>query len=188
MTQPPKTARRTLGAVLIAVSTAAMFATTAAPAARRAAAASAPPTAAAASVPRCTTSGLVIWLDTQGNGTAGSVIYELRFTNLSGHTCALFGYPGVSAVDLAGNQLGSSATRDRARAARLLTLKNGRSATALLRIVDAGNFPAFACTPTTAAGLRVFPPNSPTSKVVPFPFRACAGSTPTYLFVRAVQR
>jgi Protein of unknown function (DUF4232) len=179
MTHRLKTSPRRLGAALIALSSVAAFLTAAPSAARK---------AAAASAPRCTTPGLVIWLDTQGNGTAGSVIYKVRFTNLSGHTCALFGYPGVSAVDLAGNQLGSSATRDHARAARVVTLRNGRSATAVLRIVDAGNFPAATCRPVTAAGLRVFPPNSPTSKLVPFPFGACAGSAPTYLFVRVVQR
>jgi Protein of unknown function (DUF4232) len=179
MTHALKTSPRRLGAALIALSATAAFLTTAPSVARR---------ATAASAPRCTTSGLVIWLDTQGNGTAGSVIYKLRFTNLSGRTCALFGYPGVSAVGLGGNQLGSSATRDHARAAHLVTLRNGRTATAVLRIVDAGNFPASTCRPVTAAGLRVFPPNSPTSKLVPFPFGACSGSAPTYLFIRVVQR
>jgi hypothetical protein len=167
------TSFRTLGAGLLALT---------------AAAAAEARTARTASAPRCTTSGLVVWLDTQANGAAGSVIYKLKFTNLSGHTCALFGYPGVSAVDLAGNQLGSSATRDHARRARLVTLRGGRTATALLRIVDAGNFPASTCRPVTAAGLRVFPPNSPTSKLIPFPFRACSGTAPTYLFIRAVQK
>jgi Domain of unknown function (DUF4232) len=179
MTHPLQTSPRRVGGALVALSAIAAFLTTAPSAARK---------AAAATAPRCTTSGLVIWLDTQGNGTAGSVIYKLRFTNLSGRTCALFGYPGVSAVDLAGNQLGSSATRDHARAARVVTLRNGRSATAVLRIVDAGNFPAATCRPVTAASLCVFPPNSPTSKLVPFPFRACSASAPTYLFIRVVQR
>jgi hypothetical protein len=188
MSQPHKIARPRLVVAMISLAAVAALVAAAQSAARKAAALSAARKAAVASAPRCPTSGLVVWLDTQGNGTAGSVIYKLRFTNLSGHTCALFGYPGVSAVDLAGQQLGRSASRDHARAARLVTLKNGRTATALLRVVDAGNFPASSCAPVTAAGLRVFPPNSPASKLVPFPFRACAGSTPTYLFVRAVQR
>jgi hypothetical protein len=39
----------------------------------------------------------------------------------------------------------------------------------------------------TAAGLRVYPPNLTTSKVVPFPFSACSLTGPVYLNVRAVK-
>jgi hypothetical protein len=141
---------------------------------------------AAASTPKCATSGLVVWLDTQGNGAAGSIFYTLEFTNLSGHTCTLSGYPGVSAVDLAGHQLGGAASRDTARTPHLVTLTSGASATAMLRIVEAGNFPSSSCHEATAAGLRVFPPNLTTSKVVPFPFPACSLAGPVYLSVRAV--
>src|SRR5205085_12607374 len=98
-------------------------------------------------------------LDTQGNGAAGSITYDIELTNLSGHRCTLFGYPGVSAVSLAGRQLGSAASRDSARAPRTVTQRSGGTTSAALRIVDAGNFPASSCHPTTAAGLRVFPPN-----------------------------
>jgi Domain of unknown function (DUF4232) len=144
-------------------------------------------TGTTASTPRCATSQLVVWLDTQGNGAAGSITYDVEFTNLSGHRCTLFGYPGVSAVNLAGSQLGSAASRDRARAARRVTLRNGGTATALVRIVDAGNFPSSSCRPVTAAGLRIFPPNQTAAKVIPFPFGACSRSGPTYLFVRVVR-
>lgn len=34
--------------------------------------------------PACTTSGLDVWLDTQGNGAAGTTYFNLEFTNLSG--------------------------------------------------------------------------------------------------------
>lgn len=56
-----------------------------------------------------TTSGLVVWMDTVGNGYAGGVAYTLKFTNLSGHACALYGYPEVSAVTLSGHPLGTPA-------------------------------------------------------------------------------
>src|SRR5271156_6250382 len=53
----------------------------------------------AASVPRCSASDLGVWLAVdQGNGTAGTSYYPLEFTNLSHHTCYLYGYPGVSAL------------------------------------------------------------------------------------------
>jgi hypothetical protein len=135
--------------------------------------------------PRCTTSGLVVWLNTQGNAGAGSAFYNLEFTNLSGHPCTLVGYPGLSAVDLAGHRLGSAAARTPSPV-RVLHLANGATAIAAIRIVDADNFPSSTCHQVTAAGLRVFPPNQTASKVVPFPFRACSATGLVYLDVKAV--
>ncbi|HEX4323202.1 MAG TPA: DUF4232 domain-containing protein [Gaiellaceae bacterium] len=136
--------------------------------------------------PKCTTSGLVVWLNTNGDGAAGSTYFKLEFTNLSGSACTLTGYPGVSGVDRSGHQLGTAAGHDPATAAHTVTLANGATKAATLRIVEAGNFPASTCHLTTAAGLRVYPPNQTASKLVPFPFRACARTGPAYLSVRAV--
>ena len=53
---------------------------------------------AAAPTPRCTTSALEVWLGLGGGGgQAGSTVYPVEFTNLSAHTCSLYGFPGVSA-------------------------------------------------------------------------------------------
>jgi hypothetical protein len=145
-------------------------------------------TAAAGTTPGCATPGLVVWLDTRGDGAAGSTFYKLKLTNLSGHTCTLFGFPGVSAVKLGGHQLGRAASRNHSRTPHTITLANGATAIAILQITNVGNFSASACQPVTAAGLRVYPPNSTTSKVVPFPFRACSRSGPVYLSVQAVRR
>lgn len=141
----------------------------------------------ASSAPSCATSGLVVWLDTQGNGAAGSTYYKLELTNLSGHSCALAGYPGVSAVNLAGKQLGSSARRE-ASPQKTVVLGKGATAVANLRIVVAGNFPNAKCHRVTAAGLRVYPPGQKLAKTVPFPFEACARSGPGYLAVSAVRK
>lgn len=135
----------------------------------------------------CAASGTVVWLDTQGNGTAGSIYYTLEFTNLSGHKCTLAGYPGVSAVNLSGRQLGSAASRDTSHTPHAVTLANGATATAVLRIVDTGVFSASSCHQVTAAGLRVYPPNSTASKMVPFPFSACSTSGTVYLSVQALR-
>jgi Protein of unknown function (DUF4232) len=139
-----------------------------------------------AATPACATSGLDIWLNTQGNGAAGTIYYELEFTNLSGATCTLFGYPGVSGTDLNGNQLGSAAARIGATP-QTVTLANGATATALLGITEAGIFPPAQCNPVTGAGLRVYPPNQTQSKRVPFPFPACAKTGPQYLKIMPVQ-
>lgn len=142
---------------------------------------------AAASVPPCSTPGLVVWLNTNGNGAAGSIFYKLEFTNQSGHTCTLRGYPGVSAIDLAGHQLGSPAARDRLHNPRTVTLRNGRTASAVLRIVEAVNFSRSLCHQRAAAGLRVFPPNRVRAKRVPFPFAACSRRGTVYLTIQAVR-
>jgi hypothetical protein len=147
-------------------------------------AASAAPAAAAA--PACATNDLVVWLDTNGDAAAGSVLYELELTNLSGHACALRGYPGVSGVDTAARQLGTPATRNPRFPVRTIVLAPGRTASAALKIADIGVFPPAKCTSTTAAGLRVYPPGQTASKVVPYPFRACSKVGPTYLQVSAV--
>ncbi len=135
---------------------------------------------------KCPTSGLVVWVNTDGDGAAGSIYYKLEFTNLSGSTCTLTGYPGVSGVDLGGHQLGSAGSHDPATAARTVTLANGATKTATLRIVEAGNFPSAQCHMTEAAGLRVYPPNQTASKIVPFPFSACSRAGRSYLSVRVV--
>ena len=136
--------------------------------------------------PKCATSGLVVWLNTDGDGAAGSIYYKLEFTNLTGSQCTLTGYPGVSAVDLAGHRLGSAAGHDAFAAPHTVTLASGATKTATLRIAEAGNFPASQCHMVPAAGIRVYPPNQTASKLVPFPFSACSRTGPGFLIVRVV--
>jgi hypothetical protein len=138
--------------------------------------------------PACATSGLVVWLDTQGSGVAaGSAYYRLTLTNLSGHACSLRGFPGVSAVSLAGRQLGRAAARDRSDRPRTVSLAAGQSAVTTLQITTAQNYPRSSCHPVTAAGIRVYPPDQTAARLVPFPFSACSRRGPVILFVRAVQ-
>ncbi len=145
--------------------------------------------AVAAATPRCVTSGLVVWLNNEpGGGATGSTFYKLDLTNLSGHSCTLRGYPGVSAVDLAGHRVGAPGGREHGAAPHTVTLANGASASAVLRIVEAGNFSASRCHMVTAAGLRVYPPGQSSSRLVPFPFPACSRTTASILAIRAVQK
>jgi hypothetical protein len=140
----------------------------------------------AAKAPACATRNLVVWLDTNGDATAGSVHYELELTNLSTASCSLRGYPGVSAVDLGGRQLGTPAARNRRFAVRTIVLGPGRTASAALQIADTDVYSAKTCSATMAAGLRVYPPNQTASKTAPYPFRACSRPGPKYLQVTAV--
>src|SRR5262249_41007763 len=104
----------------------------------------------------------------------------------SGHTCTLRGFPGVSAVSLGGAQLGSAAARDTGTPLHTVTLANADTATATVGITQVLNFPASRCGPKWAAGMRVFPPDSTTARVVPFPLRACSHRGPVFLKVRRV--
>ncbi len=161
---------------------------------------SVPTSSAAAATPACTTANLDVWLNTQGNGAAGSSYYNLNFTNLSAHACTLRGYPGVSGITQAGIQLGSAASRDAQHAPALITLTSAKTArgfddnisrstaTVILQITDVFNFPAASCGPITAAGLRVYPPGQKESTVVPYPFVACANGASVYLHAEAVQK
>lgn len=141
----------------------------------------------ASAVPACKTSALDIWFENEiGGGTAGSVYYRFQFTNLSSHTCTLKGYPKVLAVNLKGQQIGSPASHDTTESPHLVKLAPEKSAPALIRIVNAENFPPSACHPVTAAGFRVFPPGNTASRLVPFPFRACSKVGNGNLSVRVV--
>jgi hypothetical protein len=159
-----------------------------------------PEVSSAAGVRDCTTANLDVWLNTQGSGAAGSSYYNLNFTNLSAHACTMRGYPVVSGVTQTGIQLGSAASRNAQHAPALVTLTSAKTAsgfndntprstaTVILQITMAENFPASACGPVTAAGLRVYPPGQKESTVVPFPFVACANSSSIYLHTEAVQK
>jgi hypothetical protein len=142
--------------------------------------------ARAASSRACRTAALDVWLDTSGNGAAGSTYYDLRFTNLGRTACALRGFPGVAAVELAGDRIGAAAARERGGAVSTRALAPGASATAVVRIVQAGDFPAAACREVTAAGLRVYPPGQRVSRFVPFPFAACSRAGAATLAVAPV--
>ena len=139
---------------------------------------------AAAAAPRCATSDLTVWIGVPGDSAAGTTAYQLELSNTSHHTCTLLGFPGVSAVGLGGHQLGRPATRDHSDPTRLVILRRGATAHVLLLIVNVAFFPATACHPANAIGLKVFPPNDHAATVVSFPFKACKKTGPRFLTVR----
>ena len=79
----------------------------------------------AAGTPACSSNGLAVWLDTNSSGAAGSSFFNLMFTNESGRRCTLTGYPGVSAVNLNGKQIGAAATHNSGLKKKTITLNNG---------------------------------------------------------------
>jgi hypothetical protein len=178
---PTTTAARRVVAVAaavvagLAISTAAYAATSSPGAART----------TAASIPRCTASDLGVWLAVdQGNGAAGTVYYPLEFTNLSHHTCYLFGYPGVSALDHNGHQLGSPASWGSRAGARIVNLAPGATAHTILAYHDVAVSTEPGCHPVnSAANLRVYPPGQRSATFAAFSFEACSHAGPIWMTI-----
>ena len=136
-------------------------------------------------IPRCTASNLGVWVAIdQGNGAAGTIYYPLEFTNLSHHTCYLFGYPGVSALDVNGRQLGSPASWGPLAGARIVNLAPGATAHTLLGYHDVVVNTAPECTRTKVATyLRVYPPGQRSETDAAFPVEACVHAGPVYMSI-----
>ena len=95
--------------------------------------------------------------------------YPLDFTNVSGASCTLAGYPEVAAYRGNGVQVGAAAGDDLSAAARRVLLAPGQTAHATL---DA-SVPTARCGPVHAAGLRVVTPGQAAARYVRRPLTAC---------------
>jgi hypothetical protein len=120
-------------------------------------------------------------------GTAGSVYVVIVFTNLNNASCTLYGYPGVSfGAGQPVSQVGLAAAENPSTPRELVTLKPGGVASALLRIVDAGNYSAAQCHRVATTWLQVYPPNQTAQLYVHYSSTACARNVQT-LTVDAVR-
>jgi hypothetical protein len=141
----------------------------------------------AAGVPSCATSDLSVTLGAS-QGTAGSVIETIDFTNNGSSECTLYGYPGVS---LQGGtpaaQIGAAAAKNATTTPALVTLAPGAVANAALQVTVAGNYPASTCDPVAATSLLVYPPNQTVAASVAYTTTGCSSSSVILLHVGAVQ-
>ncbi|WP_377268097.1 DUF4232 domain-containing protein [Peterkaempfera sp. SMS 1(5)a] len=128
-----------------------------------------PAHAAGAAVRTCSVADLRLSMGRQDVG-AGQLHWPIRFTNRSTRTCALRGYPGVSVLDRAHRQIGAAATRN-TQSYRTVTLRPGRTAVA---VVHTTNGPIGGPCRPTGSSLRVFPPASYRSLLVPAALRVCS--------------
>jgi hypothetical protein len=120
-------------------------------------------------------------------GYAGGVYQVIDFTNTSGSTCTLEGYPGVSLVSgPSQTQIGLAAARSTATPVKLITLAPGATANALLQIVNALNYPSASCGPTQATDLKIFPPNQTVPVLLPNTSNGCAKPV-QIMYIGAVQ-
>jgi Protein of unknown function (DUF4232) len=132
--------------------------------------------AAGSAKTQCPATGLTATVDSsQGSAAAGSSYLPIDFTNISSHTCIMYGFPGVSWVTgIRGSQIGSAATRESSYGPVTVTLAPGARAHAIVQIAVAGNFPASACKPVTAHWLRIYPPDQYTALYTKFSTQVCS--------------
>jgi hypothetical protein len=143
--------------------------------------------ATSATPPACTNGNLAVWVNIgASSGAAGTIYAPLEFTNTSSHACRLDGYPGVSATDDAGKQLGDAATKDPIFPARSVTIPAGGTAHVLFGYVEA-EVTTSGCKTATAAFLKVYPPNQKGSDMTFYPLAVCTTPHHPYLSVSVVQ-
>lgn len=136
----------------------------------------------------CTTAELKITRG-QSNGAAGTIYYNIDFTNTSSGSCFVQGYPGVSLVsasDGSGTQIGADAKRVSVTPSHQIVLAPGQTANAALGVAEAGNFPASSCNPVTAHWLKVFPPDQTVAAYVAFTTQTCASTTTATMRISAI--
>ena len=144
---------------------------------------------AAPKAPQCSAADLEVWVAAdQSLGAAGTVSYPLEFTNISKHTCTLFGHPGVSAISSSGHQLGSPAVWDNSVAPHTVQLAPAATGYALLEYHDVITSN---CHPpadkVSAFELRVIPPDQSQSVHAFWPLAACTAPGQTkFLAVRVI--
>ncbi|MCU1518173.1 MAG: hypothetical protein JWQ75_2894 [Pseudarthrobacter sp.] len=111
---------------------------------------------------------------------------KLTLTNTGAEPCLLKGFPGVSlAADANGEPIGAPAKRDETTPAADVLLAPGQGGTAVLRYIQAGNFPD--CTMVQAGGYRIYPPEDTASLFLAEPTQACSNATIELLTIGAFQ-
>jgi len=144
------------------------------------------PSPTAVGAPACANGTLQVKLG-ESEGYAGGVDVPIDFTNTSGASCTLFGYPGVSLLSSTHAQIGLAAKRGTTvPPVKVITLAPGATATAQLQIADALNFPTATCGPVQATDLRVYPPNQTVPVLLPEQSKGCTKPVQV-LLIGAVQ-
>jgi Protein of unknown function (DUF4232) len=124
----------------------------------------------------CTTAYLKALVG-RGGVAAGGSYYPIELTNVSKSACTLYGFPGISFVTaVGGSQIGQSALENPIRPRRLVTLAPGKTASALLQVVNAENYPPHRCKPVTAHWLKVYPPGETSALYYGFTALICSST------------
>jgi hypothetical protein len=147
------------------------------------------PTPATPSVPsglaQCDVADLKLAVGSS-QGAAGTIYYQLNFTNIASSACTMYGYPGVSFVgDRHGRPIGAPASRSLHGALELVTLAPGAVAHVTLAVSNV--LTSTSCRhPVTVNWLQVYPPDQFTAIFVPLSRQGCADKTLVFMHVSQV--
>jgi hypothetical protein len=136
----------------------------------------------------CTSADLKVAVGSS-NGAAGTIYYNIDFTNTSSSPCIVRGYPGVSLVsagDGSGTQIGDDAKRVPVTPSNQVVLDAGQTAHAALGVAEAGNFPASTCKPVTAHWLKVFPPDQTVAAYAGLTTQTCSSASVATMHISAI--
>lgn len=125
--------------------------------------------ATAAGVPQCTTLDLSAEANVVADSAAtGHITMNITVTNTSGHTCTMFGFPGLKLEDKNQDSQSTAVTWDPAIPKTLITLTNGKSASSSARYdmdLPVGSEPLTGPCEPASYYLQVTPPNNTTQLV-----------------------
>ncbi|HUZ52186.1 MAG TPA: DUF4232 domain-containing protein [Streptosporangiaceae bacterium] len=118
----------------------------------------------------CVAANTRVWYGLPADHATGHTYYEFQISNIGRSTCTLYGYPGVSALNSAGHEVGLPASHNGSRVS--VTLAPGATAHVVLVVVNA----SLRCSnPVPATQIRVYPPGQFHSQSVPLATQACLG-------------
>jgi uncharacterized cupredoxin-like copper-binding protein len=118
----------------------------------------------------CAAASTRVWYGEPVGVAAGHSYVEFQLSNTGRSTCAFFGYPGVSALNSNGTEVGKPARH--AGAKITVTLAPGATAHFVLTITD----PTIICAhPVHATQIRVFPPGQFHAQKLPLATGQCVG-------------
>ena len=147
----------------------------------------APASVGSATTSACTTNDLTATLGPY-TPNAGNIDQIIDFTNVSGATCTLYGYPGAALATgtTSAAQVGAAADRTSSEPS-LVTLARGGTANAQLEIVDTGNYPPATCSPVSTSALQIYPPDQTTPMYLSYPTTGCRSSKVHLLVIGVVR-
>jgi hypothetical protein len=120
----------------------------------------------------------------QASGTADVTYYTLVFTNTSGSTCSLSGYPYISMISRAGSQLGSPAGHGLTLIVPLVILAPGATAHTTLAYYGGRVSAGHGCGPVAKAyEVRVYVAGQKLALYAPLGVHACSRAGQVYLTI-----
>jgi Protein of unknown function (DUF4232) len=103
---------------------------------------------------------------------AGQRFAHVQLTNISSHSCTIFGYPGAQLLRADGSRVPTDVVRDHSRTPHLLTLRHGRRAAALWHwgaVAGRGEPTSGRCEPT-ARTIEITAPDAFRSLRIKWPY------------------